>query len=222
MTSESVQLDSETTPGMSRSYMYGAEDFGRLTETSTTIEDSGTHVYTTAFTYDAAGRVELVQYPLSPSFSQAPEPFTVEYEYNVRGYAERVFQIENGVRTNLFYQATSVDADGQVTGQWLGDGSLTTRGLDSASGRLAFTNASIHNGGTPVAVQNFTYAYDARGNLKTRSDLLRNLTETFDHDEHDRLSGATVNRSGPTDLDSFLVRISASLRVMPPLSAAAG
>jgi RHS repeat-associated protein len=147
--------------------------------------------------------VQRIQYPLSPSFASAPEPFTVEYEYNVRGYLERVFQIEEDTRTTLFYQATAVDESGRVTGQWLGDGSLTTRGYEPASGRLAFTNASLHNGGSPVPIQNLVYAYDALGNVLSRADLLRGLSEDFGQDDFNRLSGATVDDGTSTTPVSY-------------------
>ncbi|HLF31858.1 MAG TPA: hypothetical protein VI566_12635, partial [Xanthomonadales bacterium] len=51
LTAESVQLDSESSPGFLRTYTFGASDYGRLSSAVTTIEDTGTQVYTTAFTY---------------------------------------------------------------------------------------------------------------------------------------------------------------------------
>jgi RHS repeat-associated protein len=203
LTGESVELDSESAEVFSRSYFYDAADFGKLTEVQTSIAETAVEVYTTRYRYDAAGRVKTIEYPLSPSFAAAPEPFTVEYEYNVRGYQERVFQVEDGERTTLFYQATAVDAAGRVTGAWLGDGSLTGSGYDPFSGRLEYTHASLHNGGSPVAVQNLVYTYDALGNLESRSDLLRDLTERFTHDAFERLTDATVDDGTSTTPVSY-------------------
>jgi len=185
-------ISSVTTTQFTRTYTYSdnvANAMGKLTGTETFIEDSGSHTYQVDWEYDAAGRMSNVIYPDSPSYTSTT--FEVEYLYNARGYLERVADADTG---NVFYQATGVDAMGRITGQFLGDGSLNSRGYATGSGRMVFTNAAIADGANPdIVVQNFAYHYDLVGNIKSRTDLLQNLTETFTYDALDRLTGAEVD-----------------------------
>jgi RHS repeat-associated protein len=191
LTKEELFHSAETGARFSRSYHYAdtvAYAAGKLTGTTTVIEDNGTQTYTTALEYDSAGRLSTLTYPASPSY--APGAFAIQYVYNPRGYLERV--AEAASPATVFYQATAVDAEGRLTGQWLGDGSLTARGYQPGSGRLISTNAAIEDT-SPVQVQNLVYHYDGVGNLSSRSDLLQGLTETFSYDALNRLTQAEVD-----------------------------
>jgi len=194
LTRETSRLSSEGQDTFERTYTYSSSAGGLLTSVQTNIWTAakGSRNYITNYTYDTARRLKTVVYPMSPSFVSAPEPFTVEYTYNVRGYVEQMHQRENGAKTNLLYQVMESDAPGRIAKQYLGDTSVNSRGYETGSGRLTFTNASINNGGSQVNVQNFVYAYDGIGNMKSRSDLLHNLSEKLTYDDLDRLKSAQV------------------------------
>ncbi|NKB39015.1 MAG: tandem-95 repeat protein [Gammaproteobacteria bacterium] len=174
-----------TTPFI-RTSSHSSADFGRLTDSVTTI-DNGTP-YTTSYNYDGNGRLHQVIYPTSPSYPTTG--FTAEYFYNIRGYLETVHEVN--LASAPIFQATDVDAEGRLLGQYLGDGSLTTQGYAGGSGRLLYSNASRHNGGSPQNIQNQSYQYDQVGNIRSRSDLLKTLTETFQYDGLDRLTEAKI------------------------------
>jgi len=48
-------------------------------------------------------------------------------------------------------------------------------------------------GATSSNIQYNTYSFDAVGNLKSRADLIRNVTDAFGYDEINRLTSATSN-----------------------------
>lgn len=194
LTRETSKFEPEAQNSFDRSFTYSSSAGGLLTAVQTAMwtPAKGSRSYSVGFTYDSARRVETIVYPMSPSFAAAPEPFTVQYTYNFRGYLEQVHQRENQAKTTLLYQVMASDALGRITKQYLGDTSVNTRGYETGSGRLTFTNASIDNGGTQVDVQNFVYSYDGVGNMLSRSDLLHNLTEKFTYDALERLRSAQV------------------------------
>ena len=200
---EKLERSDITPPLFTRTYTYDKtvanNAGGQLTETKTEIEDISVNptvksTYYVDLDYDKAGRVQTVTYPESPSYT--PGRFKVEYKYNAPGYLERVVD-DLGTTNTVYYQATSVDAEGRITGQYLGDGSLNKRGYVPGSSRLAFSNAALDEGSnTKFDVQNHTYTYDGVGNLQTRSDLLKGLVETFEYDALQRLTQSTVNDNG--------------------------
>lgn len=174
--------------GSTESYFYTASGTaaGRLTKTTTTISSTD---YVSSITYDALGRIDTVKYPESASYT-AGTPFALSHTYNPRGYLERV---EDDATSDVFYQATEVNAQGLITAEYLGDGSLTNQGFVPGSARMAFTNAARPDGGSTEHIQNFSYSYDALGNMQSRSDLLEDLAETFEYDALNRLTKATVD-----------------------------
>lgn len=60
----------------------------------------------------------------------------------------------------------------------LGNGLITVRTFDPASGRLSYLGTY---GGT-TNVQMLYYQYDALGNLRGREDVVQGLSETFQYD----------------------------------------
>lgn len=156
------------TNGYSRTHSY--DSLGRPVGASTTIDTA----YTASTTYDAAGRVATMTYPTG---------FAVKYVYNTQGY---LAEVRNNVANALFWQASAINANGQITGEQLGNGLTTARSFDPATGRLTQIGAGAGN-----AVQNQSYAYDTLGNLASRSDTNANVSETYGYDALNRLTASS-------------------------------
>ena len=156
------------TNGCSRTHSY--DSLGRPVGASTTIDTA----YTASTTYDAAGRVATMTYPTG---------FAVKYVYNTQGY---LAEVRNNVANALFWQASAINANGQITGEQLGNGLTTARSFDPATGRLTQIGAGAGN-----AVQNQSYAYDTLGNLASRSDTNANVSETYGYDALNRLTASS-------------------------------
>lgn len=80
----------------------------------------------------------------------------------------------------------ALDARRQIEKEEYGNGLITTTAHDPKKGTIS----SILTPG----IQNWTYSFDAMGNLVTRRDLKRNLSESFSYDGLYRLT--TVRKNG--------------------------
>ena len=78
-----------------------------------------------------------------------------------------------------------MDARGQIEKEEFGNGLITTTAHDPQKGTIS----SILTPG----IQNWTYSFDAVGNLVTRRDLKRNLSESFSYDGLYRLTNVRKN-----------------------------
>ena len=172
------KVHSESQSGFTREFTYGAGNYGRLTAIQTSI---GGSTYTEAKSYNASGQLASEIFPSSPS---SPGGYQVDYTYNALGYLERV-QAPGG--SQVYYQTVATDAAGRLTEEWLGDGSTVTTGFDGVSSRVV-SQLSQRTG----TIQQFSYTYDASGNMLTRNDVLQSLSESFTYDDLDRLTSAEV------------------------------
>ena len=165
---------SATSTGYSQTTTY--DSLGRPSGISTQIDV----LYSQGITYDAQGRIATRTYPTGQ---------IVRNVYTALGYLS---EVRNGdVGNALYWQANSLDAEGHFLQQTHGNGIVTVQAYNSANGRLTSITAGAGN-----IVQNFTYQYDLLGNITTRTDGNQTLTETFLHDNLNRLTGSTVNSSG--------------------------
>jgi len=161
-------MSSVSYPGGSENYFY--DSYGRLE--SKIIDIGGTH-YTTDYAYDSYSRLRTVDYPSG---------FVVKNVYNTFGYLDEVRRNDNNA---LIWDGISTNAFGQFTQYQYGNNLTTTKTYD-ALGML--------RGITTGNVQNLGYSFDpATGNLLSRRDNLRGLTEVFGYDNLDRLTSV----SGP-------------------------
>jgi hypothetical protein len=71
-----------------------------------------------------------------------------------------------------------------------GNGVVTTQSFDALIDRLTAILAGSGN-----VVENFSYTYDVLGNMLTRADANKSLTETLTYDNLNRLTKATVSAS---------------------------
>jgi RHS repeat-associated protein len=162
--------------GFQETYTY--DTLGRPVDSQTTVDGVA---YTVTTGYDTYGRVSRIDYPASVGGSR----FAVQYQYTSNGYLEKVVDAASGT---AFWTAGSRNALGQVTEEPLGSGLKTTNSFDDATGRLL---GIVTNNG--ASAQSLTYTYDTLGNLLSRRDNLKNLTESFTYDTLNRLTAV----SGP-------------------------
>ena len=165
-----------TDNGQTRTFAY--DTWGRLITTSTTI---GTTTLAVSTGYDSLGRVDT---------QTDPAGIKVQNIYNANGYLS---QVRNAQTLQVYWTATTLAADGQLTNGTYGNNVAETRTIDTL-GRTTAVNAT-HTLGTVTAL---SYIYDALGNLKTRTDTTQSLTENFGYDALNRLTSvASSNVNQP-------------------------
>ncbi len=158
--------------GYLESYQY--DSLGRLSRTSTTV---GGRSYISSQTYDALGRVDLFVYPST---------FTIKNIYNAYGYLSEIRRTD---LNSTVWRSNQLNAKGQLELQTFGNGLVTNKIYDTATGYLT----AIQTQGA----QNLTFSYDALGNLLERQDLRAGLTENFTYDTLNRLLSSTIQGRSP-------------------------
>ena len=108
-----------------------------------------------------------------------------EYSYGT------LYKVRDFANTVTYWQANKADARGAVTQETLGNGLITTRSIDAATGLPSY----IKTGTSPGAsgIQNLNYVWDAVGNLSSRNDANQGLTEAFVYDNLYLLDYSTLN-----------------------------
>jgi RHS repeat-associated protein len=166
-----------TSPGsVTRSYTYYSN--GKVDEISETIEAGQTNKV--KFVYDSYGRVSSKIYTNSNNITQ-----TESYVYNGYGYLDQV-KFNNVV----VYDVSTMDTRGNIT--------AATIGGTAASWSYNTYGQLIANSG--YYTMGFSYTPSATtGNIDSRTNTQRGLTENFYYDNLDRLD--YVTKSGVTTLD---------------------
>ncbi|AJD50013.1 Rhs family protein [Isoalcanivorax pacificus W11-5] len=118
---------------------------------------------------------------------------TIEYRYNNGGY---LYEIGKPGLADYYWRVTDKDARGQVTERSLANGMIQGRAeYDAASGFLQAMRAKVAYT-SEWAIQNQTYAYDARGLMRQRAEQIASLNqhiqETFSYDNSNRLTNASI------------------------------
>ena len=166
-------------------------------------EVRGPNGYTESYTYDALSRPVKVTYGMSgqtfvvensfDSYGRIakisyPGGFRIRNEYTEQGYLK---EVRNDATNTLFWRADTLNARGQLEQATLGNSLVTKQRFDAQTGFLR----TIQTGPTsaPGQVQNLAFAFDAVGNLTSRSDQNQSLTEAFTYDRLNRLIKAQVN-----------------------------
>lgn len=178
------------TGGNSFERNYSYDGFGRPVQSSTkkTIDPNAQasdpdFVHST--TYDTAGRPETITYPTGFGYKNVFDTGT--------GY---LIEVRNKDSNALYWRANTRDAEGHVTRETLGNGLVTDRKYKPDSGYVENIMTGTLSAGSLIAsVQNDGYAFDGIGNLQMRSQYFgsNSLTETFDYDNLNRLTKATLN-----------------------------
>lgn len=149
--------------------------------------DSGNYQYD--FAYDAFSRLSRITYPESVTTSQGNR-FAVLYGYNISGALSTVTNAND--MNEVFWQASDMNAFGQVTTAILGNDVTSVREFDPNTGRLK-TLRSFANG--QPEHWNLNYEYSLAGNVTARENSVANLRETFTYDDLYRLNSYSLNGS---------------------------
>ncbi len=178
------RLASVASTGHSESYTY--DNKGRPSQ-RTTVADA---TYQTNYGYDAtSGLLDSLTYPTSTSSYR----LKLKYAY---GYGILNKISDFNAATTVFWEATAVDARGNVLQEALGNGLDTIRGIDAVTGRLDYVLAGPGGDGTR---QDMEFSWNKVGSLTQRKDLKRSLTENFFYDNLHRLDYSQLN--GVQNLD---------------------
>ena len=135
--------------------------------------------------YDEAGRVSREVYPTG---------FSVLYRYNDLGYQTEVLREQDG---QLLWQAGARDARGNLTEQYLGNGLTTRTDFVPETGFVSRIRTGLFS--EDGSIQDLGFAFDALGNLSSRTDNSRGLTEDFGYDALNRLVSAELHNAGIAD-----------------------
>lgn len=149
-------------------YKYDA--YGRITEQTTSINRTS---FTSSMSYNDRNLVDVLTYPTGVS---------VRNSYDESGLLKSVADCNSGL---VYWELLSLDARGQVEKEKYGNGVVTTTTHDLKRG--------LTSGISAPGIQNWSYTFDAVGNLKSRKDMTRNLEESFIYDSLHRLSNVKKN-----------------------------
>lgn len=181
------QRATASSPGYSEEYSYDIR--GRLSQTRITA-DSATYQYDYGYS-SINGLLEYLTYPTSSSGFR----FKVRYDYQY-GLMQKVSNYSGDVLGAAYWEGVATNARGQYIDEQYGNGLRTISGYDRIAGWLD-DRTTGRSGAT--SLQNFTYQWDALGNLTRRTDSYNNSVENFYYDSLDRLDYSTLN--GTTNLD---------------------
>lgn len=164
------QLTGISSPN-SVSRTYGYDTKGRVNSIVETIVGSD---FSTSFTYDSYGRL---------STRTHPSTLVETLGYNSYGYLSTI-----SAGGSVRYTITSQNAREQLTGATYGSSLTATYGFDTYGYPSSTATGSI---------QDYRYSFDpVTGNLNSRQNFKRSLSESFGYDNLDRLTTVT----GPQNL----------------------
>lgn len=162
-----VSCDSASN-GTATQYYY--DSYGRSIRQRQRIDYS---YYETKTSYDQQGHTDTLTYP---------NGFKVKYFYATNGL---LLGVKDAATQNVIWRQDAQNARGQTVTETYGNGRTTSTAYDIVGRTTAIVTPSI---------QNWTYTYDAVGNLTSRCDQSRSMTEGFTYDNLGRL--VTVKKNG--------------------------
>ncbi len=164
---------------------YYYDEYGR-TIRETQEDDNTQRTDEVNYEYDDYSRLELTTYPrglkVRNHYSRTGVLLSVEDAYDKNKCYWRLGYNE--------YQAPrAINARGQILCEKYGNGVITDVAYYNESGRINNIRVSPNYG----LLLEWSYQYDKNGCLKERTDNKRDLTESFDYDDLDRLICAKKN-----------------------------
>lgn len=177
----------ESPDGHEEAYEYDV--FGRASKIHTTTKppangSNAPETYTTKVTY-SKGRIASVDYPKGSG-----EPtLKIEYDYSPEGLLTAIYGTQGHDPTALIWQWEETDERGRLKRDRTGDHLVTRYDFNPLNGLLEHLETGPDES---EALQSFSYSYDNNQNLRSQTDLVHNLTETFTHDPLDRLTKSTI------------------------------
>lgn len=157
---------------------YQRDPAGRIiTRTVGGSRVSGSAIY--RYTYDPAGQLDTL------TLAKGTISTAMRYAYR-GGVMHQILDAADPAR--VLWRAEADDAAGRIIDEQFGNGVRVSRQFDPATGRLSAIQA-----GEAGSLQNLQLTWDPTGNLTTRTDLRRGLTERFSYDDLRRLERVTLN-----------------------------
>jgi len=150
--------------GTEKQFMY--DELGRIIQKTETINQN---TFTFDYTYNSTtGMLETYEYPSG---------FRLKFVYNSRG---SLLDVLNDANDEVLWEAILENQRGQLTHAWAGNGIITENGYDI----FGFPEVNKVRRYAEV-IQHFAYQYNpTTGNLTSRTDLKREITEVFEYDNH--------------------------------------
>ena len=142
---------------------------------------TGNDSFAVGVTFDDVGRPKTTRYPQP----LGQEPFTITREYDAHGFVVGVRETNS---SDSYWQLTDVDQAGRYKEESFGNQTKTVRTYFDDKQALKSISTTLGNS----TIQQLSYGWDQRLNLKSRTDTLQatNKTEWLRHDELDRLTCA--------------------------------
>ncbi|OFX58077.1 MAG: hypothetical protein A2046_16560 [Bacteroidetes bacterium GWA2_30_7] len=145
--------------------LYKYNNYGQVTQLSEKIDAEN---FVTSYKYNNFGNLTQTVYPSG---------FAVNYSYDDKGIMLELKRADNG---NSIWKMDAVNALGQITQYTSGSGKVTNKTYNSYGFAQEFK--------TP-GVMDYTFDFDmARGNLKSRADIINNQKEFFSYDNFNQLT----------------------------------
>jgi RHS repeat-associated protein len=163
--------------GYAESYTYNNR--GLLSKHERTV---GGVTYAIDHAYDTLSRLEVMTYP-GPN-----NRLKVKHVYNAWGYPT---ELRDNTSNALYRRIGELDQHGNVVSELYGNGLATIRYHNRRNGVLE-TIQTFDLLNTPSA-QNLAFAFDALGNLTSRSDYLKGFHESFGYDARNRLTATSAD-----------------------------
>ncbi|XP_062508773.1 uncharacterized protein LOC134185008 [Corticium candelabrum] len=161
-----------------------------LLDSSTESTNGCWYNSTFKYGYDSTGRLTRIVYPTG---------FSVMLMYDDDNRVTKIFDMMGRCQ----WQAHEFNPNGQVTKEQRGNGLLTEYDYD----QLSHTLLSIRTYGKESNVQDMNYTLDYAENVIRRKDNIMGLQESFEYDQLNRITKATVqNNSDGVTLFSQIFR----------------
>ncbi|MDG5974810.1 hypothetical protein H010_06065 [Hydrogenophaga taeniospiralis CCUG 15921] len=167
--------------GYRRQHTYDA--MGRPTSTSNVLDNATQPAVVTQVYDSVTGRLKEQTWPSGYKalyeYTEAGASWSAGHLWRVRGM--------DGATQNALWQAKDKDPQGRLVRYQGGNGVVTQRDIEAATGKVNGIQATL-NGQAEGNVLKHSYGYDSLGNLLTRSDANTGVAESFSYDTLNRLS----------------------------------
>jgi len=175
-------------------FKYEYDEFGRLISESESINDV---LFKYLYDYDQQGRLNKITYPNS---------FVIVNNYNDYGYLNKII---NGNTNELIMQIKQCDEYGRPLEYKFGNNTITSRKFNQMN--KVIEEIRTMSASSVGEIFNMTYTTCPRMNIiNSRRDNIRNLEETFQYDNHQRIKSI----SGIGDVPSAQYEYSSNGNIM--------